>query len=244
MISETAFTSQWLRAMLQNHDSQKPILDVGSGGSVYGSHLPDHIGIDLQDPSPILEKQLFKKMNAIDLKFVDGAFSTVICHNLANYCGYAAYGHEPFDYGPEKLVLECLRVLAEDGLFLFEAPVGVSGTTKGPMGIVKTFSLGEFNSLLIGGEIVEQAFYVKQKSKYQRVGAEHVTSAVHVGYSAGAAGIVLIRRDDSELPTLEEFAQRIPSIPDPNEPVSPEVEDFQEGFETHEQQIAKARTLG
>ena len=241
---ETSYTSQWLRAMLENHSYQKMIIDVGSNGSVYGSHLPHHIGIDRRNPAPVLEQQVFQKMNAADMEFDDGTFKTVICHNLINYAGYAAYGHKPFDYGPERVVLECLRVLAPGGLFILEAPVGVSATVEGPMGVVKNFSLGEFRSLLIGGEVLEEQYYIKEPDRYKRCGSELVTTATHKGYCAGAAVCVVIRRDVSPLPELGDFAQRIPAVPDTNEPVSPDVEEFKAKASTHEQQLAKARNIG
>ena len=241
---ETGWTSQWVRAMLEIHKARSPILDVCCTGSVYASKIPEHAGIDLTFNSVTLDNQKFQLMNALHMDFEDGEFKTVIAHNVLPYIGYASFGHEAEEYGPEKLILECLRVTAEKGLFLFTCPVGNSHTIKGPMGVVKNYSLAEYRALSFGGDVVNETFYVREPSRYKRVGAHKVAGFEHNGFQAGAVACAVILRSDVELPELKEFAKREVEVPDAREPISPELEEFAEDADIYNEQLQRARMLG
>jgi len=242
---ETSYTSQWLRAMIEVNNVREPMLDVCCTGSVYAQYLPEHTGIDLTPNSVTLENQTFKVMDALEMKFDDGQFNTVLAHNVLSYVGYAAYGHEKFPHGPERLILECLRVTAPGGYFMLTCPVGNSETVKGPMGTVKNFSLAEYRALVYGGDVINETFYIREPSRYKRVNANQVAGHVHNGYTAGAVACVVIKRNpEVEIPSLEDFASRTVEVPDEAEPLAPQLEPFDDNADLHSKQIQKARLLG
>lgn len=119
--AESRLRNPWVIQKIRSHYGDLPVrvLDVGCGGGFLSNELGrsgyEVTGVDLSEESLAIARQYdptgrveYKKMDALDLRFVDNCFHAVCAMDFIEHTDR-----------PEQLLREVSRVLAPGGLFFF-----------------------------------------------------------------------------------------------------------------------------